>query len=200
MNSQDKALQDLQFIRNTMERSAPLTSVSGYGLMAMGAVATIGAYVAAFPRGAAWWANTWTAVAVVAFLLGVLSTWVKAKRSGTSVFAGPGKRFLLALAPPIVAGTVLSQVFFMNGHMALMPGTWLLLYGAGVITGGAFSVRLIPMMGIVFMGLGCVALFLSPSSLNPMLLGMSVQDILLAIGFGGVHILFGGVIAARYGG
>ena len=75
------------------------------------------------------------------------------------------------------------------GLPGLLPGTWLLLYGTGVVTGGAFSVRVIPAMGLAFMALG--------------ILGLAVPETgqtLMVVGFGGLHLGFGAIIAWRYGG
>ena len=77
----------------------------------------------------------------------------------------------------------------MGAHGAI-AGVWLLLYGTGVVTGGAFSIRIVPLMGLCFMVLGAVALFCPPNWGNAF----------LASGFGGLHILFGAVIASKYGG
>mgnify|MGYP006969374177 FL=1 len=198
MDAHDKALQDLEFIRDTMARSA-VTNVSGYGLIGMGVTALIGAYVAAL-GGTVWWTNTWTVVAVVGCSVGFWSMWYKARKAGASIFTSSGRRFAFALAPPIAAGTILSQYFFMNSQMEFLPSTWLLLYGTGVVTGGAYSIRLIPIMGIVFMCLGTIVLY-APATMAQNVWGaMTWYDVLLALGFGGIHIVFGAIIATRYGG
>jgi hypothetical protein len=90
----------------------------------------------------------------------------------------------------MIAGAILTVAFYRMQLFALMPGTWLLLYGASVVTSGTFSVRVVPIMGLSFMALGTVAL-IAP---------FSWANWFMAAGFGALHIVFGIVIARRYGG
>jgi len=132
----------------------------------------------------------WLWEALAAFLITTGAIAWKARRSGADLFSRPGRRFALGLFPPLIAGALLTPVLYTAGDLEALPGLWLLLYGTGVVTGGAFSVRTVPVMGLAFMAVGAAALLL-PSSWG---------DILLAAGFGGLHLVFGAVIARRHGG
>jgi len=132
----------------------------------------------------------WLADAAVAVALGGWAMARKARAAGMPVVRGAGRRFLFNLCPPLLAGALLTPVLARSGAAAAIPGTWLLTYGAGVVTAGAFSVRVIPVMGLCFMVLGGAA-FLAPPAWS---------NALLAVGFGGLHILFGLVIVRRHGG
>ena len=186
-----RAAEDLRFIRATMEGSTRFTSVSGAGQIAVGAIALAAAAAAArwSPSNGEWLA-VWVGAAAVAAGIAVASTAGKARRSGASILSRAGRRFLLSLAPPIVAGAILTPALVEGDMAARLPGTWLLLYGAGVVTGGAFSIRIVPVMGLVFMLAGVVAL--AAPRLDP--------DWVMAAGFGGLHVTFGAVIARRHGG
>lgn len=185
-----RALDDLRFIRETMERSAAFTAISGFGEVAVGVSALIAAVIAAQQPTEERWLFVWLAEALVALVIGAITTGRKARRAGVPLFSGPGRRLALSLTPPLVAGALLTAVLFQSGEPALLPGVWLLLYGTGVVTGGAFSVKIVPVMGLCCMAVGAAAL-LAPTGW---------ADPLLAAGFGGLHILFGAVIARRHGG
>ncbi len=184
------AIEDLRFIRETMENAASFTAVPGWGGVGMGVTALATACVAPHPSSGRAWLITWLAAALVAFALGALAIYWKARRAGTPVLTRPGRKCLLSLFPPLVAGAVISGAVYAMGLTRLLPSVWLLLYGVGVISAGTFSVRIVPVMGLCFMLAGAAALFCPAAWSN----------VVMAAGFGGLHILFGTIIARRYGG
>jgi hypothetical protein len=184
------AMDDLRFIRQTMEEAGSFTAVPGWGTVAIGASALGAALVASLQHAPATWLATWMAEATVALAIAAVTMSRKARGAGLSLFSGPGRRFALSFAPPLFAGAVLTFVLFSAGRTGVLPGLWLLLYGTGVVTGGAFSVRIVPVMGLCFMLAGSVALFL------PAAWGNAV----MAVGFGLIHAVFGVLIARRHGG
>lgn len=181
---------NLRFIRETMERASAFTAVPGWGGAAMGVTALGAAAVAAQQPTRGAWLLVWLCEAVLAFTLGAAAMWLKARRAHLPLLHGAGRRFLMALCPPLVAGGLVTFVLYRMGATAVLPGLWLLLYGAGVVTGGAFSVRIVPAMGLVLMSLGAVALF-APGHWG---------DVFMATGFGLVQVVFGWIIARRHGG
>lgn len=183
------AIDNLRYIRETMEGASCFTAVSGVGEIAVGLSALAAAWIAHRQQSVQAWLFTWLCEGVVALLISLGGILWKARRGGELV-SKPGLRFALSLMPPLAAGGLLTIVLFAAGAMAFLPGAWLLLYGTGVVTGGAFSVRIVPVMGLAFMALGAVALF------SPLAWG----DGLLAAGFGGLHLIFGALIAWRHGG
>jgi hypothetical protein len=185
-----RAMDNLSFIRSTMERATAFTAVPGWGGVAMGVTALAATALAQRAGTQGEWLTMWLGASVLALAIGGWSMLVKARRAGTSVFSYSGRRFVLSYVPPLVVGALLTVVLVRAGLYNALPGTWLLLYGTGVVTGGAFSVRVVPIMGLCFMTLGAIAL------LAPPVWG----DWLMAAGFGGLHIIFGLIIAGRYGG
>lgn len=184
------AMENLRYIRETMDRSRPFTGVPGWGGVAMGATALIAAWIASHQTSEVVWMGVWFAEAVVALSLGAAAMVLKARRFRVSLLRGPGRRFLLGLGPSILTGAILTVALYQAGDLELLPGMWLLLYGAGVVTAGASSVRVVPLMGLCFMMLGAAACFTPAAWFNEC----------MALGFGGLHVVFGFLIARRYGG
>jgi hypothetical protein len=185
-----EVFEDLRFIRDTMERSATFTAVSGWGQVLLGATAIAAAYLAAIQTSPFAWLRVWLAESLLAVAIGLFSCTWKANRRGLPLFSGPARKVILGLAPPLVAGAFLTFLLFRAGMQSILPATFLLLYGAGIMTGGAYSVQAVPIMGLCFMFLGGLAV-LSPAAWG---------NWFLAAGFGGLHILFGLFIARRHGG
>lgn len=186
----DRAMDDLRFIRQTMERGTAFTAVPGWGGVGMGVTALVAAIVASRQPEISGWLTVWLIEAGVAMVIGGWAVARKARHSEVPLLSGPGRKFLMSFLPPTLAGGVLTAPLFMGGAGHLIPGSWLLLYGAGVVTAGSFSVRVVPVMGLGFMILGVAALFAAPVWSN----------VLMGVGFGGLHILFGLVIARKHGG
>ncbi len=185
-----RAADHLRYIRETMERAAEFTAVPGWGGVAMGITALAAALLASrqsTPRG---WVAVWLAEAFVAVAIAAPAAATKARRANSSLFSGPGRKFVLSFAPPIVVGAFLTVALFQAGAFAFLPGVWMLLYGTAIVTGGAFSVRAVPIMGLCLMGLGAAALF-APAHWG---------NVFMAGGFGVVQISFGVWIALRHGG
>ena len=184
------AMDDLRFIRQTMEEAGSFTAVPGWGAVVMGASALVASLVASLVHTPAGWLGTWMAEAALALAIAAATMSRKARGAGVPLFSGPGRRFVLSFAPPLFAGAVLTFVLFASGRTSVLPGLWLLLYGTGVVTGGAFSVRIVPVMGLAFMLTGTIALFLPAAWTN----------VAMAAGFGFLHVAFGVLIARRHGG
>jgi hypothetical protein len=180
----------LRFIRDTMERAGAFTAVPGWGGVGMGVTALIAAWFAARQPSVERWMLTWVVEGWLAFAIGGIAMVRKAAAGETPLTSKPGRRFVLAYTPPIVVGGLLTVALYRAGLTQLLPGVWLLLYGAAVLTGGALSVPVIPVMGACFLVFGSIALF------GPVGWG----NLLMAAGFGGIHIAFGAWIARKYGG
>ncbi len=185
-----RAIDNLRFIRETMERASSFTAVPGWGGVAMGVSALAAAGLSTRTRTPEEWLGVWLAEAFVALGIGLWAITAKARRASIPLFAGPARRFLLTLSPPLEAGALVTLALERAGQTRLLPGIWLLLYGTAVVTGGAFSVRIVPVMGVGFMLLGAISLFCPPAW----------GTVFLAAGFGGLQIIFGALIAKRYGG
>lgn len=183
-------MDNIRFIREAMERAGSFTAVSGWGGVLMGLTAFAAAEIAEHQSSARGWLITWVVDALVAMLIGGWAMDRKARSAGLPLLQGPGWRFFLSLCPTLFAAALLTVVLFRSGDVRLLPGLWLLLYGAGVVSAGAFSIPVIPVMGVSFMGVGALAL-IAPAAWG---------NAFMAAGFGGLQVLFGLVIARRYGG
>jgi hypothetical protein len=186
----DRAMDNLRFIRQTMEQATAFTAVPGVAGILMGLTAVGAAVIAARQEVEAAWLAVWVAEATLAVVVAAVGIVIKARSAGVPLFSGPARKFLLSFLPPVGGAVLLTPALFRWDAAEAIPGMWLLLYGAGIVTAGTFSVRVVPLMGLAFMTLGGAALLAAPLA----------GDAFLAGGFGGLHILFGAIIARKYGG
>jgi len=184
-----KALDDLHYIRQCVENAGSFTAVPGLGSIVVGMTAVIASVVAAMQTTEQAWLQIWIAEFIVAALVGTSLLVRKARAARVSLASGPGRRFGLSLVPAVVAASALTAALLVADLYAVLPGMWLVLYGTAVVTGGAVSVRAVTAMGLSFMALGTVALFVP-----------GMPDLFMGIGFGGLHVVFGKVIRERHGG
>ena len=185
-----RAMDNLAFIRDTMEAAGAFTAVSGWGMVAVGTVATVAAIIASSRHSAVQSLYIWLGAAVLATIIMLWAIVRKARKARMPLLSGPGRKFVLSFSPPMFVGALITIVLYRAGLPETIPGMWLLLYGTAVVAGGAFSVKIVPVMGICFMLAGTLALF-TPTSWN---------DWIMAAAFGGLHIGFGIPIARRHGG
>jgi hypothetical protein len=186
----EHALSNLRYIREAMERASAFTSIPGWGGVVVGLTAVAAAVIAHFAGTWRQWLMTWLAEAVVAGLIAGVTMIRKARRANVSFTGTPARRFFVSYFAPIVAGAVLTLLLTRIGAFTALPAAWLLLYGASFVSSGAYSIRVVPVMGVCFMVLGLVACFVP----------FPIGNALMGVGFGGLHILFGSIIARSYGG
>lgn len=186
----DRALEDLRFIRQTMEQAAAFTAFSGRSLVLIGVTAMVAAVVAPSEPGSRPWLVLWIVEAVLALTIAATGTLRKTVAAGEPLWSGPALKFTFSVAPALLVGVCSTIALAGTALASLLPGFWLLLYGAGLVSGGLFSLRIVPVIGASFMAIGALALFASSSWGN----------VLLAAGFGGLHVVLGTIVARKYGG
>ena len=186
----ERALDDLRFIRQTMEQAAAFTAFSGRSLVVIGITAILAAVIAPADPATRAWLQIWIGEAILALAIGVTATLRKTVAAGEPLWSGPALKFAFSVAPSLVVGTLVTVALAGTALATLLPGLWLLLYGAGLVSGGLFSLRVVPAVGVGFMAVGALALF-APAGWG---------NLLMAAGFGGLHVAFGVVVARKYGG
>jgi hypothetical protein len=186
----DRAMDNLQFIRETMEAAATFTAVSGWGTVCIGVTALVATALSTMTDSVTRWVFIWLCEAALSVAISIYAMVRKARAANVPLWSEPARKIVFSFAPPLAVGALLTLVCYERGLFALLPGVWMLLYGVGVIAAGTFSVRIVPVMGFAFMMVGTLTLF------APLLWAR----VLMAVAFGGLHLLFGTLIARRHGG
>jgi hypothetical protein len=177
------ALGTLNYIRASIE-AAGAFAVPGIAGIAMGVVGVIATFVASLPGLAPHWLAIWLIAAIAASAIGVVLV-ARQPARGFMLYRGPARKFVLSLFPALLAGAVLTGVFWLQGLTSLIPGMWLLLYGCAVLSASLMTsaavMRWIVMLGVLFVVCGLIAFQLPPRWHN----------LTLGLGFGALHLSFG---------
>lgn len=187
---QARAMDNLRFIRETMEAAGTFTAVSGWGQVVIGLTAILAALLASRQTQPTEWVLVWTGEAILALLISVWFMYNKARSASLPLLTASARKLLFSFTPVFVVGMVLTFAFMERGLYSVLPAVWMLLYGTAVVAAGAFSVRIVPVMGAAFIVAGAIGLF-TPAAWNTGL---------MILGFGALHIVFGILIARRHGG
>ncbi len=185
-----RAMDNLEFIRNTMQRSTEFTAVPGYGGVWMGVTAIGAAVIAGMQTTWLMWTAVWIVEAFLAVSVGAMMMWQKSKYIETPLNSEPAKKFALGFAPAIISAIILTVLLSLKGLFQYLPSVWLTLYGTAVVSGGAYSVKIVQVKGWFFIALGAISIFV------PAVYGNG----LMGIGFGIFNVVFGLIIAKKHGG
>ena len=186
----ERAMDNLRYIRETMEAAATFTAVSGWGTILVGVSALGAAGLASITHSTTRWMFIWLIEAAFSIAMSVYAMAIKSRAARLPLWSEPARKIVFSFAPPMMVGALLTLFFYEHAMLRQLPGIWMLLYGVGVVTAGTFSVRIVPVMGFAFMTVGAIALF-APAAW---------ATASMAAGFGGLHIFFGVWIARRHGG
>jgi hypothetical protein len=184
------AVENLRYIRSTIEAAHTFTTVPGKGCIAMGITALAAVAIESIPPLAVHWLAVWVGAAIVACGSALWFMEQKARAQGLSLRRAVAKRFFMTLAPAFIAGAILTTALAGQVDRELVTGMWLLLYGAGLAACGLFAIPAVFTAGLAFMALGTATLWLPPGSAH----------IVLALGFGGIHLALGTTIVRHHGG
>src|SRR6266852_1890876 len=120
----DHAVDNLRYIRETMERASAFTSIPGWGGFTIGITALVTTAIAE-PM-TAWnprrWLVTWLIEAAIAAAIGAVTMWRKGLRAETSFMSGAARRFFISYFAPLVAGAVLTVAIMRGGTLENCAG------------------------------------------------------------------------------
>ena len=184
------AVDNLRYIRNTIDAARTFSLVPGRACIAMGLVGLVAAGLELLPQLAGQWLPIWLAAAVLAVTCAVFEMVEKARQEGISLWRSAGLRFFMTLAPAFLVGAILTAALVNEVGRDVLAGIWMLTYGAGLVASGVYSLPVVTLAGGMFLGFGTVALTAPPQW----------APFLLALSFGGIHLILGILVVRRHGG
>lgn len=199
--SLDEARENLRVIRQTMERSTQYSTLSGWSGILIGVVALIGVYLTDRQIGAAIAQGhpvktvhpalgmIWLSALVLAVGIEFACNKRRAVRVGKRVASRLGAHIILAALPAFFGCGVLTVFFYVHGLVSYIWGVWMLCYGLAICSVGLFSLRQVSYLGAAFVVAGALTL----------LFPVKLHLLMMALTFGGFHIVYGITMARRNG-
>jgi hypothetical protein len=166
--------------------AAGTLAVPGSAGIAMGTIGLAAAALASTPLLRPHWLAVWLVAAVTASGVGGVIMARQSSRQGWTLLGAPARKLVLCLAPGLFAGAVMTVVEYRSGELHAIPGTWLLMYGCALISAAGSTTGIVGVLGALFALLALLA-FTLPDGL---------QILLLASGFGALHVIFGLLIGS----
>jgi hypothetical protein len=211
IKEQEASLHALHEIRDIMARSARFLSLSGWSGVWAGCVALAGSFIAQtwlrelpetyqssgnvqtsisideYNATASQFVMLALAVFIVALIGGWYFTWRKTRQQGVSLWNNASKKMVAQIAIPMVAGGIFALNFLFDRQESYIAPTCLVFYGLALINGSKYTLSDIKYLGLCEVVLGCICLFVPGFGLA-----------FWAIGFGGLHILYGIIMWNKY--
>lgn len=122
-----------------------------------------------------------------ALLLAFLFTWMRSKKTNTSIWGSTAKRLMINTAIPLIAGAFVTYRLLELELIGLIAPSCLIFYGLALLNGSKYTVSEIRWLGICQIILGVINLWFIGYGL-----------IAWAIGFGVLHILYGALMWWKY--
>jgi hypothetical protein len=196
---------DIASIRTMMERSSKFLSLSGLSGVLAGVYALAGAmaayYLVQYPVSPLAYRiqsiqNRETLINLVLIAVAVLVCSVttglilsnrKAKRQGLTLWNSASKTMVVNLSIPLFAGGLFILIILSSGHFGLAAPACLLFYGIALIQGSPTTYEEVRYLGFCEIGLGLISAMLPGYGL-----------LFWALGFGVLHIIYGGIMYNKY--
>ena len=199
--SSSKFQDDLSEIRSIMERSTKFLSLSPWSAIMAGVYAIAGAAIAfrrIYPTNvpdnpSRNQADILTLAAIAATVLfasaitAIAVNYKKAKANGQNLWNAPAQRAFINFAIPMAAGGIFSIILVIQGYFTLIAASTLIFYGLALVNTGNFTFTDIRILGLWQLALGLLAAAL-PSY------GLAIWT----IGFGFLHLAYGGILYWKY--
>lgn len=200
MNEQQQSLQELQHIKQMMERSSRFISLSGYSGISAGVLAMLGAWLAAI-RISNYVNNANTSydtlvlqliviascVLISALIVAFIFTNLRSKKNGMSIWGATTNRLLINLAIPLLAGAFVVLRMLQLNQISLIAPACLLFYGLALINASKYTLGEIRYLGFLELILGTINLWVPGHGL-----------MFWAVGFGALHIIYGIIMWNKY--